>query len=86
MKKKAELKLMYALSFAAQLGFLVIAPLGGFIWLGAFLDQTFSSGPAFVLTGLVLGLAVTSYETFHLLAPLLEKGDGSGQESEKGKK
>ncbi len=75
MKKKTELKLMYALSFAAQLGFLVIAPLAGFIWLGAYLDRTFSTGPTFSLTGLVIGLSVTVYETFHLLAPLIEKDE-----------
>ncbi len=73
MAKKVELKLLYALSFAAQLGFLIIAPLAGFIWFGVYLDRTFSASPSFLLTGLFVGLAITGYETYRLLEPLLDK-------------
>lgn len=64
-------KIAYALSFAAQLGFLIVFPLVGFIWLGVFLDGLWHAAPSFLLTGLVVGLAVTSFETYHLLEPLL---------------
>lgn len=77
-----ETKLIYALSFAAQLGFLVIAPLIGFIWLGVYLDGAFEAAPTFLLTGLFLGLSVTVYETYHLLTPLL---GGSEKDSEANK-
>ncbi len=80
MARKIETKLLYALSLAAQLGFLIIAPLVGFIWLGVFLDRKFSSAPAFLLTGLVIAFALTGYETYHLLEPLLEK---NGRRKEK---
>ncbi len=72
---KVETKLIYALSFAAQLGFLVIAPLAGFIWLGAYMDQTFQKAPMFLLTGLFVGLTVTTHETYRLLMPLITKAD-----------
>ncbi len=65
-------KLLYALSFAAQLGFLVVAPIAGFIWLGVVLDDLFGAAPAFVLTGVFLGSSVTAYETFQMLAPLIK--------------
>ncbi len=77
-------KLIYALSFAAQLGFLVVAPLAGFIWLGVWLDGRLAAAPRFTLTGLFVGLAITTYETYHLLAPLLEKGEGGGPDKNAG--
>lgn len=79
MPKRVELKLLYALSFAAQLGFLIVAPLAGFIWIGVVLDRLLVSSPTFILTGLFIGLAVTGYETYRLLEPLLEKDKHDSQ-------
>jgi hypothetical protein len=73
MAKKVEFKLWYALSFAAQLGFLIVFPLVGFIWLGVYLDGRLATSPSFILLGLFTGLVITSYETYRLMEPLLEK-------------
>ncbi|MDD5251967.1 MAG: AtpZ/AtpI family protein [Patescibacteria group bacterium] len=70
---KRQPNLIYALSFAAQLGFMVVAPLVGFIWLGVVLDGWLGTAPAFVLIGLAVGLTVTVYDTYRLLEPLLNK-------------
>lgn len=72
MPKGNHAKLAYALSFAAQLGFLVVAPLVGFIWLGVYLDIYFKTAPAMLLLGLTIALTITGYETYHLLKPLLD--------------
>lgn len=72
-EKKTEFKLLMAISLAFQLGFIIIAPLVGFIWLGALLDDVLETFPTFILTGLMIGLVVTVYETYHLLLPFMEK-------------
>lgn len=71
MADKANSKFVYAVSLAAQLGFLIVAPLTGFIWLGVFIDRFGKTAPLFTLTGLALGLTVTGYETYEMLRPLI---------------
>jgi F0F1-type ATP synthase assembly protein I len=66
-----QAKLAYAVSLAMQLGFLIIAPLVGFIWLGVYLDRVFQSTPALLLVGLTFGIAVTAHETYRVVRPLL---------------
>lgn len=81
MAKKVKMKLAYALSFAAQLGFLIVAPLVGFIWLGIYLDGRLATAPALTLIGVLLALTVTGYETFRMLEPLLRHDeDEDGKE------
>ena len=75
MAKKVKMRLAYALSFAAQLGFLIVAPLVGFIWLGIYLDGRFATAPSLTLIGVVLALTITGYETFRMLEPLLRHDD-----------
>lgn len=87
MAKRVKMKLAYALSFAAQLGFLIVAPLVGFIWLGIYLDGRFAAGPTFLLTGVFLALTVTGYETYRMLEPLLKHDEEADDEaSANGKK
>lgn len=71
MPKKENFKILYAMSFAWQLGFLVAAPLGILIFLGLWADKTFQTGPLFVLTGIIVGLVTTVYEVYHMLSPLI---------------
>ncbi len=79
MAKHERSKLLYALSFATQLGFLIVGPLVGFIWLGVYLDRRLGSSPSFLLAGLFVALAVTAYETYQMLEPLMDKGRGNGK-------
>lgn len=44
------------LIWLTQLGISVVAPLGGFIWLGIFLRQHFSLGVWVVIAGIFLGV------------------------------
>lgn len=69
--KNKSFKTMYAISVAWQLGFLIVACLLGFLFLGTLADRYASTGFLFTAAGLVIGLAVTVYEVYHLLLPLL---------------
>lgn len=70
MQNKSAFKTFYALSFASQLGFIIAAPIVGFLILGFWLDEIFDSSPIILIVGLVLAITVTIYEIYHLLEPL----------------
>ncbi len=72
MSQKSNFKIFYALSIAWQLGFFIIAPIGGFLFLGIVADNFFQASPLFVLSGLLVGIIVTVYEMYHLLIPLIQ--------------
>jgi F0F1-type ATP synthase assembly protein I len=72
MEKKDNFKIFYALSFAWQLGFLIVIPIGGFILLGSFVDDIFKTKPIFLITGSSTGIIITAYEIYHLLIPLIK--------------
>jgi len=69
---KNKFKVLYALSLAWQMGFLIAVPLAGFILLGMFIDNNLATYPFFVIIGAVLGIAITFYEAYHWMAPFLE--------------
>lgn len=78
MLKKEEgggFKLWYALSLAFQLGFLVVAPLFGFMFLGWWLDKKFKTLPIFLFLGILIGVAVAFQETYHLISFLIKERD-----------
>lgn len=62
----------YALSVAWQLGFIVIAPIGGFLFLGFLGDKFLGTGPLFLIIGIAVGIAITVYEVYHLIIPLIK--------------
>lgn len=66
-------KLWYALSFAFQLGFIIVAPIGGFLILGLWVDSFLQTTPLLMIVGMFLGIIVTAYEIYHFLDPLIEK-------------
>ncbi len=70
--KRNNFKIFYALSFAWQLGFLIVVSIGGFLFLGFWGDKFFSTQPLFLIFGLLVGIVVTIYEVHHLLAPLIK--------------
>lgn len=73
MAKNNNFKKFYAVSFAWQLGFLIIFSLGGFMFLGFEADKHFNTSPLFLILGLLVGLAVSIYETYHMLIPLIKE-------------
>jgi F0F1-type ATP synthase assembly protein I len=73
--EKKHFKTFYALSLAWQMGFLVTAPIVGFLVIGFFVDEYLGTQPVALLGGLVIGLVVTVYEVYHLLAPLINDAE-----------
>ena len=68
-------KTWYAISFAFQLGFIVVIPLAGFILLGLGIDKILNTFPLFLLAGVVAGFVMTIYEVYHFLAILIKEDD-----------
>jgi F0F1-type ATP synthase assembly protein I len=71
---KNNLKTFYALSVAWQLGFLIAISIGGFLFLGFLGDKFLGTKPFLLIVGMLVGIIVTIYEVYHLLAPLIKKG------------
>ncbi len=72
MEDKSGFKTWYAVSFAFQLGFLIIAPIAGFMLLGLWGDNGLRTSPWLLMTGIVVGTVVSAYEVYHLLTPLIK--------------
>lgn len=72
MPQKNNFKTFYAISFAWQLGFFIVVPIGGFLLLGFWGDKVFQTSPLLLVISIILGLAITIYEIYHLLAPLIK--------------
>jgi len=71
--KKDYFRIFYALSLAWQLGFIIAIPIGGFLLLGFFLDEFFETKPLFLIGGFLIGFAITLYEVYHMLLPLIKQ-------------
>ncbi len=75
MSKDNNAKFLYAISFAWQLGFFVVAPLSAFIFFGFWLDKKVGTHPFFIIAGSVVGLVITVYDIYQLLLPLINDKD-----------
>ncbi len=53
---KRNFKFFYLLSLALQLGFFIVIPLIGFLFLGIFLDKKLSTSPLFTIILFIFGL------------------------------
>jgi len=73
-------KLVDALAFAAELGFLVAVPIGGFIFLGFLGDRFFETRPFFLIIGVVVGAIVSFYGAYHSLIPLMKDKEKDSNE------
>lgn len=62
-----------ALSLGLGLGFLIVAPLVGFLLSGLFLDGKFNTTPIFLISLVILSLIVSFVEVRLLILPFLEK-------------
>lgn len=74
-------QLFYALSLAWQLGFLIVVPIVLFLALGIWLDRTFHTGVLFLFVGIIMGIGMTFYEGYHVLAPIIHGTSGDGASS-----
>ena len=79
-KSKNRFKVLYALSLAWQMGFIIAIPIAAFILLGIFVDKIFLSSPLFVIIGALLAISLTFYELYHWLLPFLEEKDNKNAE------
>ena len=84
MPQKDNFKIFYALSLAWQLGFIIVVPIGGFLFLGILGDKFFKTQPFLSLLGLIVGIVVAIYEAYYSLIPLIEDKTriSSGSQSE----
>lgn len=75
--QKSNYKTLYAISVAWQLGFLIVVPLGGFLFLGYWADNVLATQPFFLILSVVVGMAITIYEIYHVLAPLIKDSENN---------
>ncbi len=75
MPQKDNFKIFYAISLAWQLGFIIVLPIGGFIFIGFLLDKAFWNNGLFIILGSIIGLVLTVYEIYNLLIPLIKDKD-----------
>ena len=71
MERKSQFRVLYAVSFAWQLGFLIAIPMVLLILIGLWLDNYFQTHPLFIVAGAVAGISLTVYEVYHHLHPLI---------------
>ena len=72
-EKNDKLKFLNALSFAWQLGLLILIPLGGFFLLGRWLDKMLKTSPFLMISGIIVGLAISILSVYHSLLPIIKK-------------
>ncbi len=73
MARKYISETLYVISFAWQLGFLIVAPLVVLLFLGIKLDHYLKTSPLLLLLFLLFALIFIFYEIYHWLLPLLKK-------------
>lgn len=66
-------KILYAIAFAWQLGFLIAFPILGFGLLGRFLGDLVGLRNLLTLVGLILGVGIAIYETINMISPMVKK-------------
>jgi F0F1-type ATP synthase assembly protein I len=75
------------LSLLSLLGmgfYIAIAVVMG-IWVGHWLDGKFSTGPLWLIIGLILGIAVAVLGVYNMLKPFMEKAKKTDNNSQKDK-
>lgn len=75
--KKEKFKVLYALSFAWQLGLTIVIDIGVFALLGFYLDKILKTKTIFLLIGIALGPIIAAFQIYSGLTPLLKKDNKS---------
>jgi F0F1-type ATP synthase assembly protein I len=77
MPDKNGFKIWYAVSFAFQLGFIIVVPIVGFALLGLWGDRNLQTSPFLLIVGIIAGVFITVYEAYHMLIPLIKSNSSS---------
>ena len=80
MSTKSNSKLVDALAFALELGFVIAVPIGGFIFLGFLGDRFFKTRPLFLIIGVVVGAIVSFYGAYNSLILLINNKEKDSDE------
>jgi hypothetical protein len=72
MSKENNSKTSHALSFARQLGFLIVIPIAFFLFAGAAGDRYLGTHHLLLVLGAVVGVVAGMASTFFLLQPFLK--------------
>ena len=75
MSKEQNSKTSHALSFARQLGFLIVIPIVFFLFAGAAGDRYLGTHHMLLIVGAVIGVIVGMSSTYFLLTPFLKDKD-----------
>lgn len=70
--KNERFKTFYALSLAWQLGLIVTLSIGGSLYLGYSLDKSMGTSPLMIIIMLIVGIIITTFVIYHLLAPIIK--------------
>lgn len=73
--KKEKFKVLYALGFAWQLGFLVVINIAFFAFIGHYLDKLFHTENLFLLIGFIISPVFSIFQIYSGLIPLVKKED-----------
>ena len=60
-------KLLIVLSLVGQLGFIIALPAAGLGFGGAYLDRLLGTSPLFILLGLALAIATSSFTVWRMI-------------------
>lgn len=66
-REKEEEKFLGTISFATELGFLVVVPLLGGAFFGQFLDRNFGTTPKLTLSLIFFGLMISFFNIYNLI-------------------
>ena len=77
MEKKPSSGLMYALSLAWDLGYIIALPIVILGFGGAYADKHFTSSPLFLLIGIGLALTITAIGVYRKVMMIMVETDAS---------
>ena len=78
-EKKEKMVLLKTVSLAWELGYLIAVPLVVFAASGRFLDRKYETSPIFLLSGILLAMAVSGVLVFRKTKKILEDSIDNNQ-------
>jgi len=71
--QKPQKQLAYIIGLGTQFGLMIAATLALTLIAGVYLDKFLHTKPLFILLGVIIGIAASILEIFHVVLPILEK-------------
>lgn len=81
MARRDNVGLLYALSLVWEVGFFIVVPVGGFLFLGYVGDRWLGTQPIFLIAGIIMGVIVAFYGVYRSLIPLMKNDDNNHDEA-----